>query len=211
VLNKSIALAARGARALASGTALVAALAVVGGVISVHGERAEASVTDTVQMISFANPVPGHAINSPFGFRKLPWEKKERLHAGIDIAAPKGSAVVATTDGVVLTVGKSPTYGNFVEIAHGAGLTSKYTHLTGAVAGVQPGLFVDAGEKIALVGSTGRSTGPHLHFEMRRDGQPLDPARFTGRTFHADKLPFEEASALTRVGKWAKYTILGKS
>jgi murein DD-endopeptidase MepM/ murein hydrolase activator NlpD len=211
VLNKSFALAGRGARALASGTVLVAAIAVVGGVVSFHAERAEASVTETVEMISFANPVPGHAINSPFGFRKLPWEKKERLHAGIDIAAPKGSSVVATTDGVILKVGKSPTYGNFVEIAHGAGLVSKYAHLTGAMAGVEPGLFVDTGEKIAFVGSTGRSTGPHLHFEMRKEGQPLDPARFTGRTFQADKLPFEEASALTRVGTWAKYTILGKS
>jgi murein DD-endopeptidase MepM/ murein hydrolase activator NlpD len=211
VLNKSFALAARGARALASAATVVAAVAIVGGIVSFHAEKAEASVTDKVTLISFANPVPGHEINSPFGFRKLPWEKKERLHAGIDIAAPKGSPVVATTDGVVLAVGKSPTYGNYVEIAHGAGLTSKYAHLTGAMPGVEVGLPVDTGEKIAFVGSTGRSTGPHLHFEMRKDGHPMDPARFTGRTIAADKLAFEEASALARVGNWAKYTILGKS
>ena len=79
------------------------------------------------------------------------------------------------------------------------------------MAGVEPGLPVGTGEKIAFVGSTGRSTGPHLHFEMRKDGHPMDPARFTGRTIAADKLAFEEASALARVGNWAKYTILGKS
>ncbi|HYG26104.1 MAG TPA: M23 family metallopeptidase [Caulobacteraceae bacterium] len=199
---------ARAVRLAASAVALLGAAAIVGGVVD---QKAEASVTETVEMISFANPVPGHKINSPFGFRRLPWEKKERLHAGIDIAAPKGSPVVATTDGIVLTVGTSPTYGNFVEVAHGNGLTSKYAHLTGAVAGVEPGLSVDTGQEIALVGSTGRSTGPHLHFELRKDGEPMDPARFTGRTFRVDQLASVEASAFARALSRAKYTILGKS
>ena len=199
---------ARAARLAVSAIALLGAAAIVGGLVD---HEAEAEESQTVELIAFANPVPGHAVNSPFGFRKLPWEKKERLHEGIDIAAPKGSPVVATTDGIVTKVGVSPTYGKFIEISHGAGLTSKYAHLTAAVSGVEPGHPVDTGEEIALVGSTGRSTGPHLHFELRKDGQPMDPARFTGRTFAADKLPIEEASALRQVGNWAKYTILGKS
>lgn len=200
--------AARAARFAVSAVALLGVAAIVGGVVD---QKAEATETETVEMIAFANPVPGHAVNSPFGFRKLPWEKKERLHAGMDIAAPRGSAVVSTTDGIVLTVGKSPTYGNFVEVAHGNGLTSKYAHLTAAVEGVAPGRPVGTGEKIALVGSTGRSTGPHLHFELRKDGEPMDPARFTGRTFRADQLAAVEASAFARVINRAKYTILGKS
>lgn len=175
MFEKLLGRAARAVRLAASAITLVSAAAIVGGLVD---QKAEATETETVEMISFANPVPGHAINSPFGFRRLPWEKKERLHAGIDIAAPKGAPVVATTDGIVLTVGKSPTYGNFIEVAHGNGLTSKYAHLTGAVAGIAPGHAVDTGEEIALVGSTGRSTGPHLHFEVRFKGVAQNPARF---------------------------------
>ncbi|HEX6859525.1 MAG TPA: M23 family metallopeptidase [Caulobacteraceae bacterium] len=192
-----------------SSVALLSAAAIVGGLID-HS-KAQANETGAVEMIAFTNPVPGHKVNSPFGFRKLPWEKKQRLHEGVDIAAPKGSPVVATTDGVIAKIGVSTTYGNFIEVAHGAGLTSKYAHLSGTAAGIAPGLAVGEGEEIAMVGSTGRSTGPHLHFELRKDGEPMDPARFTDRTFRADALPAAEASALGRVGEWAKYTILGKS
>ena len=198
-----------------SGTVALAGLALIGGALSANTE-AQATQTRTVQLIAFADPVPGHEVNSPFGFRKLPWEKKSRLHAGVDIAAPKGTFVVATTDGVISKVGVSPTYGEFVEVAHGAGMTSKYAHLSGTVAGVAPGLPVAEGEKIAMVGSTGRSTGPHLHFEMRKDGEPMDPGSFMGRTFAENSLPFADAFRLTRLGQagaWAKakYKILHES
>ena len=195
----------RAARIVVSGTAALVGVALVGGVLSANTE-AQATQTNDVQLIAFADPVPGHDVNSPFGFRKLPWEKKSRLHAGVDIAAPKGAPVVATTDGVVAKVGVSPTYGQFIEVAHGSGLVSKYAHLSATMPGVAPGLPVEEGEKIALVGSTGRSTGPHLHFEMRKDGQPMDPDRFMGRTFNADVLPV----ALAQAGSWAKAMLGGK-
>ena len=194
----------RVARVAVSGTAAIAGVALIGGVLSAN-TKAEASQTTDVQLIAFAAPVPGHDVNSPFGFRKLPWEKKSRLHAGVDIAAPKGSSVVATTDGVIAKVGVSPTYGHFVEVAHGAGLTSKYAHLSATMPGVAPGLPVAEGEKIAMVGSTGRSTGPHLHFEMRKDGQPMDPDRFMGRSFNAEVFPI----ALAQAGSWARALLGG--
>ena len=143
----------RVARVAVSGTAAIAGVALIGGVLSAN-TKAEASQTTDVQ---------------------LPWEKKSRLHAGVDIAAPKGASVVATTDGVIAKVGVSPTYGEFVEVAHGSGLTSMYAHLSDTVPGVAPGLPVAEGEKIAMVGSTGRSTGPHLHYELRQNGRPVDP------------------------------------
>lgn len=205
----------RAARIVVSGTAALVGVALIGGVLSANTE-AQATQTNDVQLIAFADPVPGHDVNSPFGFRKLPWEKKSRLHEGVDIAAPKGAPVVATTDGVISKVGVSPTYGEFVEVAHGGGMTSKYAHLSGVVSGVAPGQLVAEGEKIAMVGSTGRSTGPHLHFEMRKDGEPMDPSRFMGRTFAENSLPFADALRLTRLGQagsWAKakYKILHTS
>jgi murein DD-endopeptidase MepM/ murein hydrolase activator NlpD len=187
------------ARIVMSGTVALVGVALVGGVLSANTE-AKANQTEAVQLIAFAEPVPGHEVNSPFGFRKLPWERKSRLHAGVDIAAPKGAPVVATTDGVVAKVGVSPTYGQFIEVAHGSGLVSKYAHLSATMPGVAPGLPVEEGEKIAMVGSTGRSTGPHLHFEMRKDGQPMDPSRFMGRSFNAEVLPI----ALAQAGSWAR-------
>lgn len=202
----------RAARIVVSGTAALIGLALVGGVLAAN-TTAEASQTTDVQLIGFTDPVPGHDVNSPFGFRKLPWEKKSRLHEGVDIAAPKGSPVVATTDGVIAKIGVSPTYGQFIEVAHGDGMTSKYAHLSGTVTGVTPGLAVGEGEKIGMVGSTGRSTGPHLHFEMRKDGDPMDPSSFMGRTFAENSLPFADAFRLTRIGQagsWAKYKILHK-
>lgn len=195
------------ARLIAPAITVLAVVAVAGGL---RAERAEAVETAQIQLIAFAAPVPGHEVNSPFGLRKLPWEKHGRLHAGVDIAAPRGSPVVATTDGIVSKTGVSPTYGRFVEVAHGSGLTSVYAHLSGTVSGVEPGLPVGEGEKIALVGSSGRSTGPHLHFELRKDGKPLDPDRFTGRSFHADSLPFAEAariSPIVRIAQVAKSAV----
>ncbi|HEX5775920.1 MAG TPA: M23 family metallopeptidase [Caulobacteraceae bacterium] len=186
-----------------SGAAALIGAALIGGVLSAN---TGAEATETVQLIAFADPVPGHDVNSPFGFRKLPWEKRSRLHAGVDIAAPKGAPVVATTDGVIAKVGVSPTYGEFVEVAHGAGLTSMYAHLSDTMPGVAPGLPVSEGEKIAMVGSTGRSTGPHLHFEMRKDGQPMDPGRFMGRSFNAEVFPI----ALAQAGSWARAMLGGK-
>jgi murein DD-endopeptidase MepM/ murein hydrolase activator NlpD len=129
------------------------------------------------------NPVPGEKINSPFGLRRLPWEDRGRLHEGVDIAGPTGTRVVAVSDGIVKRSGESPSYGRYVEVEHGVGLTSFYSHLGKIERGVKKGSYVEAGRTVGRMGSTGTSTGPHVHFEIRQDGKPLNPLVFIGREF----------------------------
>lgn len=97
-------------------------------------------------------------------------------HQGIDYAAPTGTPVVTVADGTVVHAGPNGGYGNLVVVDHGGGITTYYAHLSAFGAGVQEGARVERGQEIGQVGSTGRSTGPHLHYEIRRDGQYLDPA-----------------------------------
>jgi murein DD-endopeptidase MepM/ murein hydrolase activator NlpD len=148
---------------------------------------------------AFASPLSGFAVNSPFGLRKMPWEEGGRLHEGVDIAAPVGTPVRVTLAGTVLRTGVDGGYGRFVEVSHGNGLTSLYAHLGRTAPGLKAGLVLPAGYVVAWVGSTGRSTGAHLHFEIRQDGRPLDPAAFMDRTFAtlAD-LPLTDAARVSR-------------
>ncbi|QTC93025.1 M23 family metallopeptidase [Brevundimonas goettingensis] len=133
------------------------------------------------QMV-FAEPVPGHGINSKFGMRRLGGEPGARMHKGVDIAAPTGTSVYATGEGVVLRIGYDPAgYGNFIEMRHPNGLTSLYGHLSRV--DVASGDAVGPRQRIGLVGSTGYSTGPHLHFEVRREGAQVNPAKVIGRAF----------------------------
>jgi len=97
-------------------------------------------------------------------------------HQGVDYAAPTGTPVVTVADGTVVHAGRSGGYGNLVVVDHGGGITTYYAHLSAYGAGVQEGTKVERGQEIGQVGSTGMSTGPHLHFEIRRDGRYLDPA-----------------------------------
>lgn len=129
------------------------------------------------------NPVPSEKINSPFGLRRLPWEDHGRLHEGVDIAGPTGTRVLAVSDGVVKRAGESASYGRYVEVEHGVGLTSFYAHLGKIDRGVKRGAYVQAGETVGRMGSSGASTGPHLHFEIRQDGKPLNPLVFMNREF----------------------------
>ena len=103
-----------------------------------------------------------------------PYAGFAHFHAGIDVAEPAGTVVLAADDGVVATVASGNTgYGNYVVIAHSSGITTLYGHLLSA--SLRSGQFVAAGGEIGRVGSTGLSTGPHLHFEVRRAGRPVDP------------------------------------
>jgi murein DD-endopeptidase MepM/ murein hydrolase activator NlpD len=132
--------------------------------------------------IVFQAPLPGHAVNSPFGLRKLSFEAHARQHKGVDIAAPKGSSVYATAEGVVARTGyDAGGYGNFVELRHPNGMTSLYGHLSRI--DVSRGRTIAGGDRLGLVGSTGRSTGPHLHFEVRRADVVVNPARVVGHPF----------------------------
>ncbi len=146
-------------------------------------------------LIAFEEPVPGREIISPFGLRQLPWEGGGRLHEGVDISADSGVAVIAVADGVVTEAGTNGGYGRYVAVRHAAGLTTYYAHLGGIGSGVKPGLAVKAGQPIGRIGSTGVSTGPHLHFEIRDpDDKPLNPAMFLGKAFaEAGDLPLDKA------------------
>jgi peptidoglycan hydrolase FlgJ len=117
-------------------------------------------------------PVTGD-ISSEYGWRTDPFKKREAWHAGMDIAAAEGDAVSSCWNGTVVFAGVKGGYGNVVEVEHPGGWTSVYGHLRNY--SVKAGDAVAAGGKIAEVGSTGRSTGPHLHFELRREGETVDP------------------------------------
>ncbi len=124
----------------------------------------------------FINPVPRYRrISSPFGWRRHPILGRRMMHNGIDMAAPIGTPVVAAKEGRVIFAGWSGGYGLHVVIRHNNGFTTSYSHLSKSF--VKVGDWVKAGQRIANVGNTGRSTGPHLHFEIRKYGQALDPLR----------------------------------
>ena len=105
------------------------------------------------------------------------------MHEGLDFAAPPGTPILAASGGVVLEAKFQPGYGNMVEIDHGDGLITRYAHASSLM--VKQGQLVERGQQVARVGSSGRSTGPHLHFEVRLAGQPLDPRLFLGPQQHA--------------------------
>jgi murein DD-endopeptidase MepM/ murein hydrolase activator NlpD len=117
-------------------------------------------------------PVDGH-ITSYFGYRYHPILHFSRFHAGLDIGASWGSPIVAAGDGRVIAAGWAGGYGREVQIAHGGGLVSLYGHMSQIAA--EPGSYVHQGQVIGYVGSSGLSTGPHVHFEVREGGQPVNP------------------------------------
>ena len=116
-------------------------------------------------------------INNEFGFRRNPFGGRSyEFHHGLDIDGDRGDMVVAPADGKIIKAGRQGGYGNMVEIDHGNGLTTRYGHLSSFK--IKEGDVVQRGQLIALVGSTGRSTGPHLHYELRLDKKPINPRRF---------------------------------
>ncbi len=121
-------------------------------------------------------PVSAKSISSRFGYRNDPFLNRPALHAGLDFVAPAGTEVRATGPGVVVSAGPNGGYGNLVEIRHGGGMSTRYAHLSAIL--VEAGERVAAGTPIGRVGSTGRSTGPHLHYETRRGGEPVNPALY---------------------------------
>jgi len=126
-------------------------------------------------MIPNSRPVEG-PIGSGFGFRADPFTGRAALHTGLDFPADVGTPIHAAAGGVVLFTEFHPQYGNMVEIDHGHGLVTRYAHSSKVL--VHVGDIVKRGQAVALVGTSGRSTGPHLHFEVLLDGAPQNPAKF---------------------------------
>jgi murein DD-endopeptidase MepM/ murein hydrolase activator NlpD len=121
-------------------------------------------------------PVESGYVSSGFGSRVDPFTGFEAPHEGIDLAAPPGTPILAAASGIVSYADEGGSYGMLVEITHGGGYVTRYAHNASIL--VQPGETVRRGDTIALLGSTGRSTGPHLHFEVLRDGNPVDPLQY---------------------------------
>ena len=122
-------------------------------------------------------PAPGYTtITSTFGYRIHPIFGLQRFHSGLDIAVPLGTSVLAANSGTVIKTAYSSSYGNMVMIDHGGGIVTAYAHLSEFVANV--GDEVEKGTVIAKSGSTGWSTGPHLHFEVRVNGEYVDPTDY---------------------------------
>jgi murein DD-endopeptidase MepM/ murein hydrolase activator NlpD len=128
------------------------------------------------RMIPTGKPVVGIEAGSSFGFRIDPITGRSALHTGLDFPADVGTPIVAAAGGVVVVQEYHSAYGNMVEIDHGNELITRYAHASAVF--VKKGDIVKRGQKIAAVGSTGRSTGPHLHFEVWLSGVPQDPQRF---------------------------------
>jgi len=124
-------------------------------------------------------PVAKGFISSYFGERADPFDGLEAFHKGVDFAGSAGSPVTAVAAGVVTWAGERTGYGKLVEINHGDGFTTRYAHNERTL--VTVGQTVKRGESVALMGSTGRSTGPHVHFEVLRNGRQVDPLSFIGR------------------------------
>jgi murein DD-endopeptidase MepM/ murein hydrolase activator NlpD len=127
--------------------------------------------------VPLRKPLAGELeLTSSFGYRTDPFFGRPALHTGVDLRDDYGAPVRATAAGVVAFSGASGGYGQMVEIDHGAGLVTRYAHLSSIRASV--GQPLEAGAIVGRIGSTGRSTGPHLHYEVRIDGEPVDPTRF---------------------------------
>lgn len=118
-------------------------------------------------------PVDGVQLTSGYGMRDHPILRQRRRHNGVDLAAPSGTPVYATADGVIEMAKYFGSYGNYVQIGHGGDLETRYAHLSSYT--VRDGDQVRKGDLIGYIGSTGRSTGPHLHYEVRVAGDPVNP------------------------------------
>ena len=133
--------------------------------------------THTLVAVPVRKPVTGEVdMSSPFGMRMDPFLRPPAMHTGIDLRGDIGEPVHATAAGNVTIAGREGGYGNMVEINHGNGLATRYGHLSKIE--VKVGQTVRIGEIIGRIGSTGRSTGPHLHYETRINGEAVDPQKF---------------------------------
>ena len=145
-----------------------------------------------------SRPVTQATYTSGYGVRSDPFHGGAAMHAGIDLAAPLGTPIYATADGIVDRAEWSGGYGNMVEIDHGKGLQTRFGHLSRIM--VHPGQRVQRGMLIALMGSTGRSTGSHLHYEVRIDGRAVNPVPFLQSADYVTAMEARTAAGLAKGG-----------
>lgn len=140
-------------------------------------ETASTTSTTSVNSQNPAKPLDKSVVTSPFGMRISPISGKWLMHKGVDLAAPTGTPIKACKSGTVTyAVAMNPTYGNYVVLDHGNGMTSLYGHMSQIL--VKKGQKVTTNQVIGKVGSTGLATGPHLHFEIKLNGEPQDPLKY---------------------------------
>ncbi len=156
-------------------------IAAIGRDANEHALELQHLLSNLSQQKSLLSSIPSIApvdgwVTSGFGLRTSPFTGDRAAHAGLDIAAPPGTPVLAPADGVVIFTGFKDGFGNFIMIAHGYGIVSRYGHNHQNM--VQPGQKITRGEQIATVGMTGRTTGPHLHYEILLNGRNEDPQKF---------------------------------
>jgi murein DD-endopeptidase MepM/ murein hydrolase activator NlpD len=132
------------------------------------------------EAIPSGRPVASGWLSSHFGYRNDPFTGKKTWHQGVDFAGKDGTEVIAVASGVVSWSGNRHGYGNMVEVAHGDGLLTRYAHNDENL--VEVGNLIRKGETLALMGNTGRSTGPHVHFEVFKHGRAVDPSSYIRRT-----------------------------
>lgn len=145
----------------------------------VHLETAMRSHHIDEERFIAGRPITSGWLSSQYGIRKDPFNGNPTMHRGIDFAGEKGSPVVATGAGIVTFAGRRGAYGHLIEIDHGGGLKTRYAHL--GKLKVQPGDVVTRGQQIAEIGMTGRSTGPHVHYELIENGKHVNPSRYVSR------------------------------
>jgi murein DD-endopeptidase MepM/ murein hydrolase activator NlpD len=144
----------------------------------IHLARVQAErLSHTMAYVPLRKPLPGETdLSSGYGMRVDPFIRAWAMHTGLDFRGSTGDPVYATAAGTVASAGPNGGYGKMVEIDHGNGLSTRYGHLSAI--SVSAGQRVRAGQLLGRVGSTGRSTGPHLHYETRIDGEAVDPQKF---------------------------------
>jgi murein DD-endopeptidase MepM/ murein hydrolase activator NlpD len=174
--------------------------------LSWSGPPAEISTTmETIARVSR----PRLYISSPFGWRSDPIKGNRRHHAGIDLPGPPMTLVHATGAGIVRIAGRAGGYGNLVEIEHSGRVRTRYGHLSRVL--VRPGAAVAQGDVIGQMGSTGRSTGTHLHYEVRVNGVPANPLDYMGQTAPSHHTTWAPETPVTpRWAGWAE-SIGGRS
>ena len=145
------------------------------------------------------------AISSPFGWRSDPIQGIRRRHAGVDLPGPSHAKIFATGAGIVRFAGRAGGYGNMIEVDHPGGVTTRFGHLARIF--VRAGTQVSQGQIIGAMGSTGRSTGTHLHYEVRISGQPVNPLAFIGQTATSYSTVWSETKEV--IPRWAGWASSG--